>query len=284
MSAAPSLVPDEALGAADALVVQTRRRGVSTLRMNLPRRLNGWTMEMMAALKGALRSAATDEATRAVILTGTDPYYCAGVNLSSTLKPAHPKTLRGLIVEHNEGLFEAFLGFPKPIVAAVNGPAIGASVTSATLCDALLASDKATFSTPFAALGVPPEGCSSVHFPRLMGPSAQRMLGPEGWKPTGAEAAEVGLADRCVPHGDLLEEAQILAESLVEAGRTFRAGATLDELRAVNAQESRAVADAFLDTPFLKAQYEFLRRKKKRGPALTFFLLWRTRPLWSRLL
>jgi enoyl-CoA hydratase/carnithine racemase len=58
-------------------------------------------------------------------------------------------------------LFAMFLDFPKPIVVAVNGPAIGAAVTSATLCDAIFCSTTATFVTPFAALGLPPEGTSS---------------------------------------------------------------------------------------------------------------------------
>ena len=96
-------------------------------------------------------------------------------------------------------LFELFLDFPKPIIAAVNGPAIGASVTSATLCDALLASDTATFSTPFARLGVPPEGCSSVNFERFMGrDNANRMMGEEAWVPTSKEAVEIGLATKAV--------------------------------------------------------------------------------------
>lgn len=269
------------------LVLTATRSGVTTVTMNMPRRLNGWTMEMMAALKSALRAAADDDRTRVVVLTGTDPYYCAGVNLGATLKLSHPRRLHALIVDHNQGLFDAFLQVPKPIIAAVNGPAIGASVTSATLCDAIVASERATFSTPFAALGVPPEGCSSVLFARLMGDgAAQRMLGPEGWKPTGAEAHEVGLADAVAPHEALLDEAQRMAEDWIAAGkqRSFRGGACLEELEAVNASESRAVADAFLDTPFLRAQHEFLRRKKKWGPAAMFFLLWRTRPLWSRLL
>ncbi len=255
--------------------------------MNMPRRLNGWTMEMMTAMKAALAAAAGDDQTKVIVLTGTDPYYCAGVNLGATLKLAHPKVLHAQIVEHNEALFNAFLDVPKPIIAAVNGPDIGAAVTSATLCDAIIASDKATFSTPFAALGVPPEGCSSVHFARLMGEAnAQRMLGPEGWKPTGTEASEVGLADQVVPHEELLEAAQSLGERWIAEGRErgFRAGSTLEELKAVNAAESVNVADAFLDSPFLKGQYQFLRKKKKHGPAAMFFLLWRTRPLWSRLL
>ena len=99
-----------------------------------------------------------------LILTGADPYYCAGVNLSATIKPMHPKKLHTLIKSNNQALFDTFLDFPKPIIVAANGPAIGACVTSATLCDAIIASEKATFNVPFAALAIPPEGCSSVHF------------------------------------------------------------------------------------------------------------------------
>lgn len=260
---------------------------VTTLTMNMPARLNGWTMEMMNALKSALREAARDSETAAVVLTGTDPYYSAGVNLGATLKLEHPRKLRALIIEHNQSLFDAFLDFPKPILVAVNGPVIGAAMTSATLCDGMIASEKATFSTPFAALGVPPEGCSSVHFPRLLGEAgAKRMLGKEGWKPTAAEALEAGLVQWVVPHEALLEEAQKIAEEWVEAGaeRSFRAGSTLEELKAVNAKESVQVADAFLSAPFLNGQIKFLWGKKKRRPALMFLALRVTRPAWSLLL
>lgn len=255
--------------------------------MNLPRRLNGWTRPMMDALKTALNDAAAKEDTRVVILTGADPYYCAGVNLGGTLTLSHPKKLHGLIVRHNQALFDGFLDFPKPILIAANGPAIGASVTSATLCDGIIASEKATFSTPFARLGVCPEGCSSVHFERLMGAqNAQRMLGKEGWVPTGAEALEVGLVQWVVPHDELLSEAQRIAEGWIEAGaeRSFRGSSERDELKAVNARESVQVADCFLASPFLRSQYRFLWKKKKRGPAAMFFSLWLTRPVWSRLL
>ena len=83
---------------------------------------------------------------------------------------------------------------------------MGGVVTSAALCDAIIASDTATFSTPFSALGLVPEGCSSVHFERIMGgrENAQRMLGPEGWKPTAEEAKEAGLVSEVVPHDQVL--------------------------------------------------------------------------------
>lgn len=268
------------------LVVRTHADGVTTLRMNNPRRLNGWTEPMMRALRSAFEAAAADDATRAVVLTGTDPYYCAGVNLSAAIQLQHPRKLHAFIREHNQSWFETFIDFPKPLLAAVNGPCIGAAVTSATLCDGIIASEEATFSTPFARLGIPPEGGSSLLFPRLMGDDARRMLGDEGWVPNAAEAVEVGLVDRAVPHDDLMDEAQRVAAGWAaeRTGRQYRGGVTADELRAVNAEESEALATAFLSPPFLMAQYRFLRSKKKWQPAAMFLALRAAHPLWSRLL
>jgi len=268
-------------------ILTNKRDGVTTLTMNTPARLNGWTMEMMDALKECLRVAAQDDGTRVLILTGTDPYYCAGVNLSATIRLEHPRKLHAMIVKNNQALFEAFLDFPKPLLVAVNGPAIGASVTSATLCDGIIASDKATFSTPFAALGVTPEGCSSVQFARIMGQeSADRMLGEEGWKPSAGEALDAGLVQWTVPHDQLEEESHRVARGWITSGaqRSFRGGSGRDELKAVNVRESVDLADAFLSPPFIKAQFSFLWRKKKWGPAAMFLTLLISRPIWSRFL
>lgn len=269
------------------LLLTAKRNGVSTLTMNNPKRFNGWTFEMMDALKSAFLEMGNDDETKAVILTGTDPYYCAGVNLGGSMRLGHPRTLHSMIVEHNQGLFEAFIDFPKPILVAVNGPAIGASVTSATLCDGIIASHRATFSTPFAKLGVAKEGCSSVLFPRILGEkAATRMLEDEGWVPTGEEALEIGLAQWAVPHEELLEAAQTIAEGWVSSGamRTFRGSAKIEELKKVNAKESLDVANSFLSAPFMESQYRFLWSRKKTVPALMFFVLRHTRPLWAKLL
>lgn len=117
---------------------------------------------MMEALFAELQAAESDDGVAAAIITGTDPYYCAGVELSAVLKPMHPRKLHELIRKHNQQVrlgdgegrecassttqrtpclfacsqvFDAFLDFEKPLFAAVNGPAIGASVTSSTLTD-----------------------------------------------------------------------------------------------------------------------------------------------------
>lgn len=269
------------------LILTSHLHGVTTLTMNMPKRYNGWTFEMMRDLREALAHAATDDATKVLILTGADPYYCAGVNLAGTLKLDHPKKLHASIAAQNAALFDMFLDFPKPIIAAVNGPAIGAAVTTATLCDAIVASEKATFSLPFARLGVPPEGCSSYVFPREYGEEiTERMMGEEGWTPTAKEAAKFGLVDACVPHESLLAEAQKLAKKWIKKGRerTYPADATREQLKAINAQESQALATAFLSPPFLQGQFSFLMSRKKYAPAAMFLLLLKTRPVWALLL
>ncbi|MEM6956112.1 MAG: enoyl-CoA hydratase/isomerase family protein, partial [Myxococcota bacterium] len=152
----------------ELVLAQTKNR-VHTLTMNHARRLNGWTMAMMQTLFDAIDRAASDDEVCALVLTGTGDYYSAGVNLSATIKLGHPRALREQIRTQNQMLFDIFIDFPKPILVAFNGHAIGATVTSSTLCDAAIAADEATFSTPFARLGVTPEGCSSEHLPKLIG-------------------------------------------------------------------------------------------------------------------
>ena len=218
-------------------------------------------------------------------------YYCAGVDLSGTIKPMHPATLHDVIRTSNQRVFDTFLKFPKPLIAAVNGPAIGASVTTTTLCDYTIASDLATFSTPFARLGVPPEGCSSVHFEYLMGKEeGQRMLGDEGFSPTGAEAADIGLVKEVVSHKDLMKRAEEIArewiadEKRMGEPRSHMGYADTRRLLKVNEKESQDLADAFLSDKFLRSQASFLESKKKTVPSLIFKVLVATRPAWKRLL
>jgi len=267
------------------LVLSNTVNNVTTLTMNDPKKLNGWTGPMMLTLQNRFKQCSEDANTKVLILTGADPYYCAGVNLSASIQPMHPRKLHNMIVTNNQAVFDSFLDVPKPIIIAANGPAIGACVTSASLCDAIVASEKATFLTPFTRLSIPPEGCSSVHFERMMGTeAAHRMLGPEGWQPTAAEARDVGLVKEVVPHDQLLSRSQELAEEWVASGKTkeIPGGGDVEEYKAVNARESKELADAFLSYNFLDAQYKFLKSKKKN--ATIFFVLKTLRPVWSKLL
>ena len=264
------------------------RDGIRTITMNNPAKYNGWTDPMLRSWMGRFADAATDDSVKALILTGSGKYYCAGVDLSGTIKPMWPKQLHDQIYTFNKRVFDTFLEFPKPLCVAVNGPAIGASVTTATLADCVVAAEGASFSTPFARLGVPPEGCSSVHFARLMGPeNAMRMLGMDGWAPSAKEAAAVGLINECVSPEDLLDAAHAqLRSRLANADyvKNHRGYADTAELLQVNDRESKDLADAFLAVPFLRAQADFLASKGKKKEALVFEALVATRPAWSLLL
>jgi len=280
-----TIVLHKSIGEVDhKLVLSSTKNNVTTLTMNDPKKLNGWTANMMVTLKDRFQQFAADEDTKVLILTGADPYYCAGVNLSATIQPMLPKKLHSMIRTNNQMVFDSFLEFPKPILIAANGPAIGACVTSASTCDAIIASEKATFLVPFARLSIPPEGCSSVHFERMMGHEAAQKMLKDGWQPNAHEAKEIGLVKHVVPHEQLLEKAQELAEKWVTEGRvkTIPAGGTVEEYKAVNARESLELADAFLSYNFLDAQYRFLKSKGKN--ANMFFILKSLRPLWSKLL
>merc|ERR1712045_853468 len=187
-------------------------------------------------LQSRFKEVVSDPDTKVVVLTGTDPYYCAGVNLSATIQPMHPRKLHNMIFTSNQAVFDQFLDCPKPIIIGANGPAIGACVTSATLCDAIVASEQATFLTPFARLSIPPEGCSSVHFERMLGRQAASRMLNDGWKPTAAEAAEIGLVKEVVEHERLLARAQELGEKWVVEGKKkeIPGGGSVEEYKAVN--------------------------------------------------
>jgi len=262
--------------------------GVTLLTMNNPKRLNGWTGPMMMAIRITMDELAKDPNTKVAVLTGADPYYCAGVNFGDAIRAGNPAKLHKMVKNNNAAIFNAFIQFPKPLIIAVNGPGIGACVTSATVADTIIASEKATFSTPFARLGVPPEGCSSVHFKRIMGKAnADRMLGPEGWTPTAAEAKEAGFVSEVVKHEDLVPRALELATEWATQNKpkNFAQGhGTVEEYVQVNWEESHELADALFSSKFLANQSKFFQSKGKQQLANMFLALQLTRPLWSFLL
>jgi enoyl-CoA hydratase/carnithine racemase len=147
---------------------------VMTVTLNRPDRLNAFTMQMASDWFTVLDDADTDDDVRAVIVTGAGRGFCAGADLSaggatfdsSNIKGADPKK-----IHRDEGGLLTLRIFQcrKPIIAAVNGPAVGVGVTSILPMDIRLASTKARFGFVFARRGVVPEACSSWFLPRVVG-------------------------------------------------------------------------------------------------------------------
>ena len=168
----------------------------------------------------------------------------------------------------------------------INGHSVGAAVTSATLCDYVLASSSATFHTPFRKLGVTPEGCSSVTFRERFGTSfADRMLNG-GDKVTATEALAVGMVDEIVSSPESLQaRGQVIAEEWAAAGRRRRSieAGQVERLVEINRAESDQLAAALISPQFFEIQMNAATAKKSHGMAWLFWALGLTQPLWSKL-
>ena len=130
--------------------------GVAILKFNLARKLNAWTPQLIENLKGLLNRAGKDEQVKAAVITGTGRYYSAGVDFGGSFSLKLPSAIIAESEKKNYTLFDAFISFPKPLICALNGPAIGAAATSSQLCDSVVALDNVTLHTPFVKLSCYP--------------------------------------------------------------------------------------------------------------------------------
>ena len=145
--------------------ITSRREGaIQILSFNRPEKMNALTREMYAGLANGLNEAAGDFAVRAVVLTSEGDHFTAGNDIADFL--ANPPTNEDSDVARFLG---SLLEFPKPLIASVNGNAVGVGTTMLLHCDVVVAGPSAKFSMPFASLGLVPEAGSSYLFPLLVG-------------------------------------------------------------------------------------------------------------------
>jgi enoyl-CoA hydratase/carnithine racemase len=183
--------------------------GVCTITLNRLDKKNSITSAMYQAMADALAAANDDAATRVVVIQGHETIFSAGNDIADFLnKP--PSTQDSPVFKFLHGI----ASFTKPLIAAVNGPAVGVGTTLLLHCDLVYAGDNAAFSMPFVNLGLCPEAGSSLLVPQLMGyhRAAEALLLGE---PFMAEAAlEVGLVNRVVPPLETNTYAQSVARRL----------------------------------------------------------------------
>lgn len=201
--------------------------GVMTITFNRPDKKNSITSAMYAAMAEALAQAKDQDAVRVVVFQGSETVFSAGNDIADFLnKP--PSNQDSPVYQFLFGI----AAFPKPIVAAVCGPAVGIGTTMLMHCDLVYAGDNAAFSLPFVNLGLCPEAASSLLVPQMLGyhRAAEALLLGE---PFMAEAAlEVGLVNRIVPPLEASAVAQAQASklaakpisSLVETKRLMKKG------------------------------------------------------------
>ena len=237
---------------------------IGTITLNRPEKRNAYIPQMGEEVVAAFRAAREDEAVRAVILTGAGQGFCAGVDLDA-LKAMHAGQSTGVGPKLGEEEFvtsfpRELLAYPKPVIAAINGAAIGVGVTMILPCDIRIAAERAKLGLTFTKLGILP-GLGSTHLlPRLVGLGRAQELVLTARVIEAPEAAAIGLVNRVVPGDALLATAREVAaqsiacdpDALAVAKRALHAGSVLDmagamqneraanaELRELKAKRSR---------------------------------------------
>jgi 2-(1,2-epoxy-1,2-dihydrophenyl)acetyl-CoA isomerase len=196
--------------------------GVATIELNRPQALNAWNAQLGADLLAALRGAAEDDAVRALLITGAGRAFSSGADLKDmsgdTTPDGRPDVYRTL-TERYHPIMHAIREVPKPVVAAVNGPAVGIGCSLALCCDLILAAQSAYFLLAFVNIGLVPDGGSSLFVPTRVGFARANELSMLGEKLGAAQALEWGLINRVIADERLHAEAEALAARLA-AGPT----------------------------------------------------------------
>ncbi|MBA2282125.1 MAG: enoyl-CoA hydratase/isomerase family protein [Acidimicrobiia bacterium] len=182
--------------------------GVRLVTWDRPDALNAMSLELWDGTRDALRSAA-DDGVRCIVLTGVGRGFTVGQDLAEMTDPRHADGSRGF-----RGVMAALADLDVPLVAAVNGLAVGFGTTLLPWCDIVLASEAARFRVPFVGLGVTCEAASSVTLAEAMGPQAAAEFVLTGRWLSASEALAAGLCSRVVPADELVPVAMALAAQL----------------------------------------------------------------------
>lgn len=202
---------------------------VAIITLNRPEVGNSFDMTLGAELDYVIRRLGEDGDIRAVIITGAGKYFSTGIDLSMFATPERHASEVGGIQDVLPSEEDQTLGkgtavaatirirnMPKPVIAAVNGPAVGLGLSVALACDIIIASDRAKFSMAFVKRGIAPDTGASFNLPRVVGLQRACELTFTGDTIDAAEADHIGMASRVVPHDDLMKAARELAERIAK--------------------------------------------------------------------
>jgi len=192
------------------------RNGILILRLDIPEKLNAWSAALRGEIAETLNASATDPAVKAVVITGTgERAFCAGADLSDPTM-GDPDASKDRMVAYH-AFYLSVLSFPKPLVAALNGMALGSALQVILLMDARIGHDQVRLSMPEINSGMPCITGATILLD-VLGPILARDLCISGRFVESAEAARLGLIDALVPREEVLDRAIETARFL--AGKT----------------------------------------------------------------
>jgi 2-(1,2-epoxy-1,2-dihydrophenyl)acetyl-CoA isomerase len=197
-------------------VIWELSEGVGRVTLNRPDTLNAWTAEFGRELKQVVTSDAADPSVRAVLVTGAGRGFSSGADLKEGFDPADDgmPDVRGELHEVYHPIIAGVRRLEKPVVAAVNGPAVGIGASLAFACDLVLAAESAFFGLAFVNIGLMPDGGSTLFVPAAVGKARAFQMALLGERVPAELALEWGLVNRVLPDDRLMDEATRLAEQL----------------------------------------------------------------------
>jgi len=211
----------------------TRESGVGTLTLARPDALNAWNEQLACELADTVAQLAEDRSVRAVLITGRGRAFSAGADVREGFPsaPAGHWDIHTRLVDVHHPIITGIREMPKPVIAAVNGPAAGIGCSLALACDLVIAAESAYFMLAFVKIGLAPDGGASAFVPVRAGLGRASEMALLGEPVPARQALEWGLANSVVPDGELAQRARELATRLA-AGPTLAYAAAKRELNA----------------------------------------------------
>jgi 2-(1,2-epoxy-1,2-dihydrophenyl)acetyl-CoA isomerase len=202
-------------------VIWEQDGGVGRLTLNRPASLNAWTAEFGRECKQVVEGEAADDSVRAVLVTGAGRGFSSGADLKAGFEPAEDgmPDIRTELHDIYHPVISGIRRLPKPVVAAVNGPAVGIGCSLALACDLVLAAESAFLGLAFVNIGLMPDGGSTAFVPPSVGKARAFQMALLGERLPAAQALEWGLLNWVYPDDQLMDQATALVERLA-AGPT----------------------------------------------------------------
>lgn len=197
----------------------TAEGGLRIITLNRPEVLNSSTTEMLFSFAGLFQALADDKDAQVAILTGSGRAFSAGGDFNHFVKTLDDPEFARSVQDNARRVIRSFIDVPIPIIAAVNGPAVGWGATLATLCDIVLMSERAFIAEPHVNIGLVVGDGISVSWPLYMSLLRAKELIFTGDRITAQQAVEYGLANRVVPAEEVMAEARKLAQKLLAQPR-----------------------------------------------------------------
>ncbi|MBZ4655042.1 MAG: Crotonyl-CoA hydratase [Peptococcaceae bacterium] len=192
----------------------TNEEGIGILTMNRPKALNALNSETLSELSQLLDEIAKDDSVKVLIITGAEKAFVAGADITEMLHmtSAEGRTF-GLL---GQATFNKIENMPKPVIAAINGFALGGGCELAMACDIRIASEKAKFGQPEVGLGIVPGFAGTQRLPRLVGKGRAKEILFTGEMFDAQEAYRIGLVNKVVPPEELMQAAKTMAQKIMK--------------------------------------------------------------------